>query len=132
MLPVYYFLLQPLSPIFYILLVGGLFWIGIKICGRAAKDLKQADPSYIVWDEMVGILAALVMQPAGLYSLIIAFLLFRFFDILKPWPISWVDKQVHGGLGIMLDDIMAGGVTAGLLYCGDLVGSLLTRYSLKL
>lgn len=82
--------------------------IGIKICGRTADDMKMHDHSAIVWDEIAGMLITFIAIPLTLSNLLLGFLLFRLFDILKPWPISYFDKQVHGGLGIMLDDIVAG------------------------
>ncbi|WP_312936485.1 phosphatidylglycerophosphatase A [Pseudomonas sp.] len=88
------------------LLVSMLF--GIWLCGKVARDLRVHDHEGIVWDEIVGIWITLWLAPAGWQWLLTGFVLFRFFDILKPWPISWIDKHVPGGLGIMLDDILAG------------------------
>ena len=62
----------------------------------------------IVWDEFVGMWLTLLLAPPGWAWILIGFCLFRTFDILKPWPINWVDKNVKGGLGIMLDDVLAG------------------------
>jgi len=81
---------------------------GIWICGKTAKDWGEHDHGAIVWDEIAGQLIALTAMALTPVNLITAFILFRFFDILKPWPISWADKKVSGGLGIMLDDILAG------------------------
>jgi phosphatidylglycerophosphatase A len=66
------------------------------------------DHSGIVWDEFVGLWIALAFIEPQLTSIIVGFLLFRFFDIVKPWPISWLDKQVGAGIGIMIDDVVAG------------------------
>ncbi|MCP4995177.1 MAG: phosphatidylglycerophosphatase A [Gammaproteobacteria bacterium] len=103
-----YLLVQPLSAINYLLLVITLFLVGIWLCDRTSKDLGVHDHGGIVWDEWVGLLITLWLAPMGWHWLIAGFLLFRFFDILKPWPIGWLDRRVHGGLGIMLDDVVAG------------------------
>jgi phosphatidylglycerophosphatase A len=73
-----------------------------------AEDLRVHDHEGIVWDEMVGMWITLWLVPEGWGWLLVGFLLFRLFDILKPWPISWIDRHVHGGVGIMLDDVLAG------------------------
>lgn len=82
--------------------------LGIWICGKTADDMQVHDDSSIVWDEIAGMLITMLAVPITWQSLLIGFLLFRFFDILKPWPISYLDKHVHGGFGIMADDILAG------------------------
>lgn len=83
---------------------------GAWICGRAAELVGVHDHGGIVWDEFVGIWLVLLLLPASYqawYGWVAAFMLFRLFDIVKPWPIRWLDQRVHGGLGIMLDDIVA-------------------------
>lgn len=82
--------------------------VGNYICGQSAKILGVHDHSGIVWDEFAGIWLVLLFLPeqSWLYWLL-AFVVFRFFDIFKPWPIKTVDQKVSGGFGIMLDDIMA-------------------------
>lgn len=97
------------GPLLAVLLVASL--AGIYICGHCAKKLGAKDPSSIVWDEFVGLWIALAGFPVSLFWLVSGFVVFRFFDILKPWPISVLDKKVPGGLGIMLDDILAGVMT---------------------
>lgn len=92
----------------YLLLALLLFALGIWLCGRTARDLGAADPPSIVWDEMVGYLFTMFAAPAGWPWIVIGFVLFRWFDILKPWPIGEVDRRLEGGLGIMLDDALAG------------------------
>ncbi len=82
--------------------------VGIYICGRASSKLGVHDHSGIVWDEFVGLWITFAFIEPQLTSVIVGFLLFRLFDILKPWPISWLDKQVGAGIGIMIDDIVAG------------------------
>ncbi len=113
-----YLLLQPLSPLFYLLLVMALFVLGIWLCGKTARDLGVHDPGGIVWDEWVGFLVTLWLAPSGWVWLVSGFLLFRVFDILKPWPIRWLDRQVEGGVGIMLDDLLAGVYAFALLQLG--------------
>lgn len=103
-----YLLVQPLGPLNYLLLVLVLFFVGVWLCDRTSRDLGVHDHGGIVWDEWVGLLVTLWMAPHGWYWLLAGFVLFRIFDILKPWPIGWLDRQVSGGLGIMLDDLVAG------------------------
>ncbi len=88
--------------------------VGVWICGQAARELAVHDHGGIVWDEIAGFFITMLMVPHNLWWALVGFVLFRFFDIVKPWPISWVDQQVDGGVGIMLDDILAG-ILAGLL-----------------
>lgn len=88
--------------------------IGIWICGVAADKLGEHDFGGIVWDEIAGYLITLWLAPFSWAAVFWGFVLFRIFDIFKPWPIRWLDKNVHGGLGIMLDDVLAG-VFAGVL-----------------
>jgi len=90
--------------------------IGIYFCGKTASDLGSHDHGAIVWDEFVGFWITMLFAPAGWLWLVIGFILFRLFDILKPWPISYLDKYVHGGLGIMIDDIVAGVLAGAVLY----------------
>ena len=90
------------------------FFIGIYFCDKTGKDLGVQDHGAIVWDEFVGFWLTMMFAPAGFLWLLVGFCLFRLFDIWKPWPINYLDKHVHGGLGVMLDDVLAG-VFAGLL-----------------
>lgn len=96
----------PFTGYLLVLVVSAL--VGIWLCGRTARDLGVHDHGGIVWDEFVGYWLTMLLAPPGWLWLLGGFVLFRFFDILKPWPIGWVDRKVHGGLGIMLDDILAG------------------------
>ena len=109
-------------PFLIITVIAGI--VGVYICGRTSDLMGVHDDPHIVWDEWVGMwitLLPLVYVDFKLLDLIqgnhmiktwlillVAFVLFRFFDILKPFPISWADKKVSGGLGVMLDDIIAG------------------------
>lgn len=81
---------------------------GVWICQQASLATGFHDHGGIVWDEIVGYLVAVFLIPFSWTALVLAFVLFRLFDIIKPWPISWVDKHVSGGFGIMIDDILAG------------------------
>ena len=94
--------------------------LGVYICQIAADQLGVHDHPAIVWDEFVGLwisLTPLVFMGFSWYGLMVGFILFRFFDIVKPWPISYIDKHVGGGVGIMLDDVVAG-AAAGLCLWG--------------
>lgn len=102
------YVLQWLPDWGYLLLLGVAFLFGCWLCGKVASDLQVHDHSGIVWDEMLGIWMVFWLVPLHGYWLLAGFLLFRLFDVFKPWPISWVDRHVHGGLGIMLDDVLAG------------------------
>lgn len=103
-----FLLLSLLSPWSYFIVVFILTIAGIYICGKTAKDVGVHDHGAIVWDEFIGFFITMFMIPVSVTSLIIGFLLFRFFDILKPWPISLADKKLQGGFGIMFDDVLAG------------------------
>lgn len=81
---------------------------GIAICDQAANKLKVHDYGGIVWDEIAGFLITMCWLPFSWQNLLAGFALFRLFDIVKPWPIRWLDKHVSGGFGIMLDDVAAG------------------------
>jgi phosphatidylglycerophosphatase A len=103
-----YWVIQPLPHVYYLLFVLLAFVAGIWICQKASDDLGVHDHGGIVWDEIVGYLVSMAFAPAGWGWILVGFLLFRFFDVIKPWPISWVDQKVGGGFGIMLDDLLAG------------------------
>ena len=99
-----------------------LLWIGIQQSELFAKASGDSDPSSVVVDEAVGMWLALLAVPMTVTGFVIAFFLFRFFDIVKPWPVSWADRDLKGGLGIMLDDVIAGfystAVILGLIFFG--------------
>ncbi|MEP7704202.1 phosphatidylglycerophosphatase A [Paraglaciecola sp. 25GB23A] len=82
--------------------------VGVWICGHTANDMQVHDDSSIVWDEVAGMMITLVAVPLSWQTVLAGFILFRLFDIIKPWPISYLDKHVHGGFGIMADDVLAG------------------------
>ena len=82
--------------------------VGIFLCDYTAKALNVHDHPGIVWDEIVGYFITMFMVPKSWLWILVGFVLFRLFDIWKPWPISIADKRLKGGLGIMLDDVIAG------------------------
>ena len=92
----------------YLLLTLLALLMGIYLCGFTSRALGVHDHSGIVWDEVVGYLITMIALPVSWQWMLAGFVLFRFFDIVKPWPIRWVDKRLHGGFGIMLDDVLAG------------------------
>ena len=110
-----YWLMKDLSLAIYVAITVVAFLAGIWICQKSADWLGKDDPSAVVWDEIVGYLITMIAAPSGWQWLLLGFVLFRFFDIVKPWPISWADKSLHGGLGIMVDDVIAGMFSLGIL-----------------
>ncbi len=112
-----------LNPEWYALVTVLLFAVGCWFCGESARLLGVHDHGGIVFDEIVGLLVAaapLVLWPpqsalVGALLLAVAFGLFRLFDIWKPWPIRLLDRHVHGGFGIMIDDLLAGVFAAAVL-----------------
>ena len=99
----------------YIAMTVAVSLLGVFICGWSAKDLGVHDHPGIVWDEFAGYFITMIAAPAGWQWIVIGFVLFRFFDIIKPWPISLADKKLKGGFGIMFDDILAGLAALGCM-----------------
>lgn len=114
----FYLLMQPLSLSSYLVIVLIAFALGVWVCGESAKRLGEHDYGGIVWDEFVGFWITMMAAPTGWGWIVLGFVLFRLFDIIKPWPIKVADQQVQGGLGIMLDDVLAG-IMAG--FCLQLI-----------
>ena len=106
-------LLGPISALLLALLVT---LIGFYAVRDVLRDTPNQDPGWIVVDEAAGMLLALagLSLDASIWGVLIAFALFRVFDILKPWPVSWADQQ-KGAFGVMLDDIVAGALVALVL-----------------
>lgn len=105
-IPIYFILIQ--FPLWFYITITVLFNIaGIWLCGVTNRDFGTDDHPAAVWDEIAAFLIVLIAVPPKWYYIAIGFVLFRIFDIWKPWPIRWVDKNVHGGFGVMLDDIIA-------------------------
>lgn len=105
-LPVYC-LLMSFSPLVYLSVCLVFFVLGVWVSDKVSAELGEHDYSGIVWDEVLGYLLTMACAPAGWVWMLAGFILFRLFDILKPFPISLVDRQIKGGVGIMLDDVLA-------------------------
>jgi phosphatidylglycerophosphatase A len=99
-------------------LLGGVavFLAGIPASESYSRSSGREDPSEVVIDEVAGQLLTLAVVPPGLVSYALGFLFFRLFDILKPGPVGWADRKIEGGLGIMLDDLIAGLLAGASLY----------------
>lgn len=110
-------------PLFWLLLESPLYWawvaaflvLGVWACEVAGRNLGIHDHGGIVWDEVAAFLLVLPFAPASLTGYVLAFALFRLFDIWKPFPIGWLDARVRGGLGVMLDDVLAAGYSIACL-----------------
>lgn len=102
--------LHQLSMPIYLLVLAASSIAGIWLCGVVARELGVDDHQAIVWDEFVGMGITLAIIPTGMMiaAVILGFLLFRLFDVLKPGPVGWLDRNLKGGAGIMMDDILAG------------------------
>ncbi|MCW8964035.1 MAG: phosphatidylglycerophosphatase A [Gammaproteobacteria bacterium] len=97
------------SPLWvYLMVCCVLILVGTWICDKTSRDIGVHDHSGIVIDEVAGYLVTMIAIPVNIWTLLAAFIAFRVFDIIKPWPIDWLDKKVRGGLGIMVDDLLAG------------------------
>lgn len=115
----FYYLLVSLSPIALAIAIVLGSLVGIYLCERTSSDMGVHDHGSIVWDEFVGFWITMFLVPVTDWQVVLAgFIIFRFFDMVKPWPISWLDKQVHGGFGIMLDDVVAGLMSMVTLWAG--------------
>ena len=110
--------LAGLSLAAYLAAVAVLFIVGVAGAGAAEKILDRGDPGVVVIDEIVGVLIALAAVPLHPVAALAGFALFRLFDIAKPFPVGWVDRHLHGGLGIMLDDVAAGLYALLVLHLG--------------
>jgi phosphatidylglycerophosphatase A len=104
-----YWSLAGVSQGVFLTLVAVAFVVGIWLCGRTAATLGVHDHPAIVWDEIVGYLFTMAFVEPGILAAILGFIAFRVFDIFKPWPIGLLDRRIHGGFGIMLDDLLAAG-----------------------
>ena len=120
--PLYWYFAPLFSDGQFILLLIWAFVLGVWVCDYTGKVLGVADYGGMVWDEIVAFLLVLFFTPSGFFWNLLAFSLFRFFDIVKPPPIHHFDQTWHGGLGVMFDDILAAGYT---LLCLALVRSVL-------
>jgi len=113
--PMYYGLAQ-FSDVAYLAVMLLVIVAGVWICGKASDDIGVHDHGGIVWDEIAGYLLTMYWVTFSWQSMALGFVLFRLFDILKPWPINWLDRHVEGGFGIMVDDLLAALMAAACLY----------------
>ncbi|WP_131782238.1 phosphatidylglycerophosphatase A family protein [Legionella gresilensis] len=102
-----YLLINNYSLPIYLFIIFLFFILGIYVSDKVVKDLGVDDYGGIVWDEVVGYLLTMAGAPIGFFWMLSGFILFRLFDIWKPFPISFIEQRVKGGLGVMLDDILA-------------------------
>lgn len=109
--PIYWYLAERLTDVQFILVLIVAFAVGVWVCEKTGKTLGVPDHGGMVWDEIVAFLLVLIFTPEGFFWQLLAFSLFRFFDIVKPPPIRHFDRTWHGGLGVMFDDILAAGYT---------------------
>ncbi|WP_395684270.1 phosphatidylglycerophosphatase A [Dokdonella sp.] len=104
----------------YVAVIAFAFALGVWVSNVAIARLRIDDPGVVVWDEFVGqwiALLPLVLAPRAWPWTLAGFALFRLFDIWKPWPVSWADRRIKGGFGVMLDDVVAGLYAAIVLAC---------------
>ena len=106
-LPLHFFLRQ-LAPSHYALALAAIFFIAVISAGQAEKILNRKDPGVVVIDEVIGMLITLIAAPNSPLIWLLGFGLFRLFDIFKPYPIRLIDQRINGGMGIVLDDVLAG------------------------
>ena len=106
-IPIYYFLSDIPSPLYEITLIG-FFFLSVWISENAETSFGKKDDQRIVIDEIIGFLITMLWVPKTTSFIIIGFILFRFFDILKPFPIRRLEKGLKGGYGVVLDDVAAG------------------------
>jgi phosphatidylglycerophosphatase A len=127
-IPIYALLLVcPFSV--YLMFLTIILVVGIWICGESSRNIGVHDHSGIVWDEIAGFLLTMVPFYPSVGSVIVGFLTFRFFDIVKPWPIRWLDQRIHGGFGIMFDDAIAAIFSIAFLVAISAIGpSMLSQH----
>ena len=115
-LPVWWFLIADLTLLQQLLFVGAASVLAIWIVARVCRVAGVGDASQIVLDEVVGQWLTLVAAPKSVAVVALGFLLFRLFDIAKPWPVSWADRQLRGALGVVMDDLFAGVLACAVLH----------------
>lgn len=121
-----YLLLSQFELLPYLILLSAGFGVGVYICGFTSQALDVHDHGGIVWDEFIGFWITMIAVPVVNWQWILAgFILFRFFDIVKPWPVKLADKGIGGGFGIMIDDVLAG---LYALACMQLANWVLMRF----
>jgi phosphatidylglycerophosphatase A len=120
--PMYWAIAPLMNDYLFLLFLVVSYFIGVWICDKTGRALGVPDHGGIVWDEIVAFMLVLFFTPAGIYWQILAFVLFRFFDIVKPQPIKYFDENMHGGKGVMFDDLLA---AAYALFCLAMIKSFL-------
>ncbi len=108
-------LLRELPLVLILAVIAATFVLGLLASEWAMRKLGSDDPGCVVIDEWVGLWIALLVAPPGWPWLLAGFALFRLFDILKPWPVGWLERRLDGGLGVMVDDVAAGLMAAAVL-----------------
>lgn len=103
-----YLMLSHLPLSYYLTVVAFLFLFSIWLCEKLSREIRVHDHPGMCIDEFIGYFITMIAAPPGWIWIVIGFVLFRIFDILKPFPISWIDKNIHGGVGMILDDAVAG------------------------
>lgn len=114
-IPFYWFMAQLALPYYLAIVVSG-FGLGIYLCHYTSEALGVHDHSGIVWDEFVGFWITMIAVPADWQWIVVGFVLFRVFDIIKPWPVKMADTKLKGGFGIMFDDVLAGLYALGCIH----------------
>jgi phosphatidylglycerophosphatase A len=104
----FYLVMQNLAPLIYLGLTIAIIIFSIIICSKSTRDIGIEDHQGMCLDEIVGFIVTMFLAPHGWQWIAIGFILFRIFDIWKPWPIHYVDAHIHGGFGMILDDVLAG------------------------
>jgi len=104
----WWFLLRGLPTGWYVALLAAGFLLGVWACSVCDRRLGMHDQGALVWDEVIGMWITLFAAPSPWWWMLVGFALFRLFDIWKPWPVRLADRRVHGGFGVMLDDVAAG------------------------
>ena len=112
----FYLVLAALPPWLYALTVVAAFALGCWVCDLVCRELGVHDHGGIVFDEFVGYWITMFLLPPTLGWVLAGFVAFRVFDIWKPWPIRWFDRNVRGGFGVMFDDVVAGGFACAVLH----------------
>jgi len=110
--------LWPMPMVWGLVIVVAAFAVGVWCCQVCADQMGEADPGAIVWDEFVGVWLVLVLVPNTVVLWLLAWVLFRGFDIIKPWPISALERRFGGGWGIMIDDVLAALMAAAVVHAG--------------
>lgn len=113
----FYLLLEPLPLKIYVSFVVIFIVISSLICAKVSRAIKVHDHPGMCIDEFAGFFVTMINAPHGIGWIVLGFLLFRLFDIWKPWPISFIDEHMHGGFGMVLDDVLAGIYALVIIQC---------------